>query len=154
MEDITYGTGMLSHAARLPCGSVLLRCLSIHKFMTVTPSLFTPRIIRWISERTTTFINRTSLGNSLEETDMSPRPTVTDNSQRSASAFVDRRNYTGESGIPVRERRQFTNSHSELSPEAQEVAQAIDEYKLHHRRRFITYEEMLSVFKSLGYSKG
>ncbi len=53
----------------------------------------------------------------------------------------------------MRERRQFTNSHSELTPEAREVATAIDQYKLHHRRRFINYEEMLMVFKSLGYSK-
>ena len=30
---------------------------------------------------------------------------------------------------------------------------AIDQYKLLHRRRFITYEEMLSVFQSLGYEK-
>jgi hypothetical protein len=54
---------------------------------------------------------------------------------------------------PVRERRQFTNSHSELTPEARELAIAIDQYKLHHRRRFINYEEMLMVVKSLGYSK-
>jgi hypothetical protein len=53
----------------------------------------------------------------------------------------------------VRERRQFTNSHSELSPDAAELAQAIDGYKLRHRRRFITFEEMLSVIKSLGYKR-
>jgi hypothetical protein len=70
-----------------------------------------------------------------------------------ASPFVDRRNY--ETGIePLsRERRQFTNSHEGLSPEARELALAIDHYKLAHRRRFITYEEMLSVVKSLGYHK-
>ena len=33
------------------------------------------------------------------------------------------------------------------------LAVAIDEYKLVHRRRFITYEEMLCVVKSLGYHK-
>jgi len=69
------------------------------------------------------------------------------------SRFVDRRSSEGGSGGVARERRQFTNSHSELSPDAQEVALAIDEYKLRHRRRFITYEEMLSVFKTLGYAK-
>ncbi len=37
--------------------------------------------------------------------------------------------------------------------EARELATAIDAYKLAHRRRFITYEEMLSVVKSLGYTK-
>jgi hypothetical protein len=67
--------------------------------------------------------------------------------------FVDRRNYAGQAGAPQRERRQFTNSHEDLSPEARELAQAIDSYKLMHRRRFITYEEMLSVMKSLGYKR-
>ncbi len=66
--------------------------------------------------------------------------------------FVDRRSY--ESGTnPLRERRQFTNSHDELTPEAREVALAVDQYKLARRRRFITYEEMLDVMKSLGYRK-
>ena len=65
--------------------------------------------------------------------------------------FVDRRTYGG--AAPQRERRQFTNSHEDLSPEARELAQAIDAYKLVHRRRFITYEEMLSVVKSLGYRR-
>jgi hypothetical protein len=54
---------------------------------------------------------------------------------------------------PARERRQFSNSYEELSPEAHELALAIDQYKLSHRRRFITYEEMLYVMKSLGYQK-
>ena len=67
--------------------------------------------------------------------------------------FVDRRNYATQAGAPQRERRQFTNSHDELSPEARDLAQAIDSYKLMHRRRFITYEEMLSVVKSLGYKR-
>ena len=67
--------------------------------------------------------------------------------------FVDRRNSTSFAGAPQRERRQFTNSHEELSPDARELAQAIDSYKLVHRRRFITYEEMLSVVKSIGYRK-
>ena len=34
-----------------------------------------------------------------------------------------------------------------------ELAQAIDQYKLRHRRRFITFEEMLAVVKSLGYHR-
>jgi hypothetical protein len=68
--------------------------------------------------------------------------------------FVDRRgNGNHQATSPDRERRQFTNSHTELSPEARELAQAIDSYKLVHRRRFITYEEMLAVVKSLGYHK-
>ena len=70
-----------------------------------------------------------------------------------SSSFVDRRSYEFGHGAPVRERRQFSNSHDGLSPEARELALAIDEYKLRHRRRFITYEEMLSVVLSIGYSK-
>jgi hypothetical protein len=67
--------------------------------------------------------------------------------------FVDRRNYETGAAQPTRERRQFTNSHEELTPEARDLARAIDEYKLLHRRRFITYEEMLGVIKELGYRK-
>ena len=67
--------------------------------------------------------------------------------------FIDRRSYDVSGRSPTFERRQFTNSHEGLSPEATELAQAIDGYKLRHRRRFITYEEMLSVIKSLGYRR-
>ena len=69
-------------------------------------------------------------------------------------AFVDRRNYDAAVAAPEgRERRQFSNSHDGLSPDAKELAVAIDEYKVRHRRRFITYEEMLSVVQALGYHK-
>jgi hypothetical protein len=67
--------------------------------------------------------------------------------------FVDRRSSGSQSGPAGQERRQFANSYDELSPEARALGQAIDSYKLMHRRRFITYEEMLSVVKSLGYQK-
>jgi hypothetical protein len=67
--------------------------------------------------------------------------------------FVDRRSYDVSNRSPAFERRQFTNSYEELSPEALELARAIDGYKLNHRRRFITYEEMLSVVKLLGYKR-
>lgn len=67
--------------------------------------------------------------------------------------FVDRRGLGTQVGPPGQERRQFSNSYEELSPEARELGQAIDSYKVMHRRRFITYEEMLSVVKSLGYRK-
>ena len=53
----------------------------------------------------------------------------------------------------VERRNQFGNSYDGLSPDAQQLAEAIDQYKLQNRRRFITYEEMLSVIKSLGYSR-
>ncbi len=74
-------------------------------------------------------------------------------SPASSQAFVDRRQ-SGDPGANVsHERRQFSNSHNELSPDAAELARAIDQYKLTHRRRFINFEEMLSIFKSLGYSR-
>jgi len=75
------------------------------------------------------------------------------NMEPAALPFLDRRSYAPGQAAPVRERRQFTNSHLELSPDARELAVAIDEYKLRHRRRFITYEEMLQVIESLGYRK-
>lgn len=67
--------------------------------------------------------------------------------------FVDRRKQA--TGIPASgvERRQFTNSHEELSPDARELAHAVDEYKLLHRRRYITFEELLGVIQGLGYRK-
>ena len=73
--------------------------------------------------------------------------------QTPAEAFVERRNPAVVNDMPVCERRQFSNSHEELSPEAAELARAIDQYKLFHRRRFITFEEMLGVVKSLGYTR-
>ena len=72
--------------------------------------------------------------------------------QRSNS-FQDRRNPDQQRSTPGFERRQFTNSHSDLSPEAAELGRAIDQYKLENRRRFISYEEMLGIIVSLGYSK-
>ena len=69
------------------------------------------------------------------------------------AAFIDRRNTLDATDGPGRERRQFVNSYNELSPDAAELARAIDTYKLSHRRRFINFEEMLSIFKSLGYSR-
>ncbi|MGI9457385.1 MAG: hypothetical protein ACR2NU_12550 [Aeoliella sp.] len=73
--------------------------------------------------------------------------------EEAGTTFVDRRGPIPTTTVPVRERRQFTNSHSELSGDAAELAHAIDEYKARHRRRFINYEEVLGVVKSLGYSR-
>ncbi len=67
--------------------------------------------------------------------------------------FVDRRGSSPLAQAPVNERRQFANSHAMLSPDARELAEAIDGYKLRHRRRFITFEEMLKVIHELGYKK-
>jgi len=69
------------------------------------------------------------------------------------SAFIDRRDPYTVSDAPGRERRQFVNSHDELSPDAAELARTIDSYKLTHRRRFINFEEMLAIVKSLGYRR-
>jgi hypothetical protein len=67
--------------------------------------------------------------------------------------FLDRRNSGAPQDGPAIERRQFANSYEDLSPDAAELARAIDGYKLQHRRRFINFEEMLAVIKSLGYSR-
>jgi hypothetical protein len=67
--------------------------------------------------------------------------------------FVDRRN----TGVMRRsaglERRQFTNSYDDLSPDAALLGQAIDQFKLDNHRRFINYEELLSILKELGFSR-
>lgn len=68
-----------------------------------------------------------------------------------STEFIDRRSSSKPAG--GFERRQFGNSHVGLSPAAQELAETIDNYKLQHRRRFITYEEMLHVINALGYKK-
>jgi hypothetical protein len=46
------------------------------------------------------------------------------------SAFIDRRDPYAVTEVQGRERRQFVNSHDELSPDAGELARAIDSYKL------------------------
>ena len=69
------------------------------------------------------------------------------------TSFVERRHPDGLGSTLACERRQFANSHEELTPDAAELARAIDQYKLFHRRRFITFEEMLGVIKSLGYHR-
>jgi hypothetical protein len=84
---------------------------------------------------------------------------ATDNSQQSSTpnevnaTFQDRRTSGQERKASGFERRQFSNSYDDLSPEAAELGRAIDAYKLQHRRRFINYEEMLAIVKSLGYQR-
>ena len=73
--------------------------------------------------------------------------------ENAPAGFIDRRQSNGASG-QGQERRQFANSHASLSPDARQLAEAIDSYKLQNRRRFITFEEMLTVIQSLGYRKG
>ena len=67
--------------------------------------------------------------------------------------FIDRRSGNRDGDFAGAERRQFGNSHSGLSPDARELAEAIDAYKLRNRRRYVTFEEMLQVIQSLGYVK-
>ena len=67
------------------------------------------------------------------------------------TSFVDRRQTSD--GAPGAERRQFTTTHNTGRPEVDELATAIDQYKIQHRRRFITFEELFDVMASLGYHK-
>ena len=68
-------------------------------------------------------------------------------------SFVERRDRRVTEDFPEQERRQFANSHAELSSEARELATAIDRYKLERRRRIVDFEELVSIIKSLGYRK-
>jgi hypothetical protein len=70
----------------------------------------------------------------------------------STASFVDRR--TLPPTPEAAERRQFGSSHTGLSEAGQELALAIDKYKVENRRRYITCDEMLNVLFSLGYSRG
>lgn len=72
-------------------------------------------------------------------------------SSTTPASFLDRRAAATDGGSA--ERRQFGSTHSDLSPDARELATAIDRYKIEHRRRYITCEEMLAVVKTLGYHR-
>ncbi len=85
---------------------------------------------------------------------MSPDPTTsTDPIVDQQPTFVERRISGFERKSSGIERRQFSNSYRGLSPEAAELGRAIDAYKLAHHRRFIDFEEILAIIKSLGYRK-
>jgi hypothetical protein len=66
--------------------------------------------------------------------------------------FVDRRQVRSEGQAP-RERRQFQDSREAGRPEVNELATAVDLYKVSNHRRFITFEELYDVMISLGYHK-
>ncbi|MBI5757394.1 MAG: hypothetical protein HZA46_02605 [Planctomycetales bacterium] len=66
--------------------------------------------------------------------------------------YVDRRT-SEEVRSGGTERRQFVDSRRALRPEVVELAEAVDQYKLRHRRRFITFEELYDVMVGLGYQK-
>ncbi|REJ88680.1 MAG: hypothetical protein DWQ34_21615 [Planctomycetota bacterium] len=65
--------------------------------------------------------------------------------------FVDRR--AQQDGPPGVERRQFSDSRIHERPEVRELAEAVDQYKLRHRRRFVTFSELYDVMVGLGYHK-
>ncbi|MEO2017399.1 MAG: hypothetical protein ABGZ53_23850 [Fuerstiella sp.] len=67
--------------------------------------------------------------------------------------FVDRRNSGSNTGGAGFERRQFRDGKRSSRPEVTEFAEAVDEYKVSHRRRFITFEELFDVMSELGYHK-
>jgi hypothetical protein len=67
------------------------------------------------------------------------------------TSFVDRR--SAQDGPPGVERRQFSDQRTEQRPEVRELAEAVDQYKLLHRRRFVTFDELYNVIVSLGYHK-
>ncbi len=55
-----------------------------------------------------------------------------------AVPFVDRRKPAAFEGMSLCDARQFGDSYEALSPDAAELARAVDQYKVLHRRRFIT----------------
>ncbi len=76
---------------------------------------------------------------------LNPSQSVTDLS------FVDRRQQSGNAARG--ERRQFGNSHHNLSPDGRLLAEAIDAYKVENHRRYITTDELLGVLGTLGYKR-
>ena len=73
--------------------------------------------------------------------------------QQNSRTFIDRRAETEGNREAGPERRQFSASVSASRPEIAELAEAVDQYKLRHRRRFITFEELYDVMASLGYHR-
>ena len=74
--------------------------------------------------------------------------------EQQSATFEDRRQKRDDSRpAGIGERRQFSNSYNSENQDVNELAQAIDQYKLRHRRRFITFEELHSVVTGLGYHK-
>lgn len=99
------------------------------------------------------WINATFLGILRDLGTMSITQPLADSVQPTDVPFVDRRQ---SSGAPQGsgERRQFGNSYHNLTQEGKQLAEAIDAYKLSHRRRYITTDELLGVLHGLGYKQG
>lgn len=73
--------------------------------------------------------------------------------EQNPTTFVDRRRNDSEGRHSGPERRQFMDVRECTRPEVAELGEAIDQYKLRHRRRFITFEELFDVITDLGYRK-
>ena len=71
----------------------------------------------------------------------------------STHGFIDRRKGDNGQGSSSFERRQFQDGSRSNRPEVNELASAVDDYKIANRRRFITFEELYDVMASLGYHK-
>ncbi len=82
---------------------------------------------------------------------MSLSSPLTSTEQVTQVPFADRRQQPG-TGVRG-ERRQFGNSYHDLSPEGQQLAEAIDVYKVDYHRRYITTDELLGVLDRLGYKQ-
>lgn len=68
-------------------------------------------------------------------------------------SFIDRRNSAAVDGSARPERRQFRDGGQSGNPDVVELADAVDQYKVRHRRRFITFDELYDVIVELGYHK-
>lgn len=68
-------------------------------------------------------------------------------------SFIDRRSEDNVAPRNQPERRQFRDGSRSSRPEVAELADAIDDYKITHRRRFITFDELYDVIRTLGYHK-
>ncbi len=66
-------------------------------------------------------------------------------------AISDRRSENRSEDYSGPNRRQFGDSRDNTRPEVAQLADAVDQYKLRNRRRFITYEELYDVMYELGY---
>lgn len=73
--------------------------------------------------------------------------------EKKEAPFVERRKSGSSGAAPGAERRQFQDGNRSDNPDVAELANAIDQYKLLHRRRFITFEELFEVIQSLGYHR-
>lgn len=73
--------------------------------------------------------------------------------QATATADFEERRSADRGSESGAERRQFRDGNRSMRPEVAEFADAVDNYKLQNRRRFITFEELYDVFVGLGYQR-